>query len=147
MSRTGTTKRAHRAGAAAATATAAVESCDNPAARALAAAVAGAQPLPCRPQRSSHQDYDLQREGKPGRVGTWLRGWGRCVLDPVQVLGGVTCSQGAEDASLGGMLPTPLGKETWKAGRERGDRWNPGGPAPNPAVQMRNTGVTDFLEL
>lgn len=52
VSRTETTGRARGAGTAAATVTAAVESCDNQAARALAAAVvAGAQPLPCRPER------------------------------------------------------------------------------------------------
>lgn len=50
VSGTEPTKRARGARTAAATATAAVESCDNQAARALAAALAGAQLLPCRPE-------------------------------------------------------------------------------------------------
>lgn len=66
VSGTEPTGRARRAGAAAATATAAVESCDNQAARALAAALAGAQPLPCRPERGSHSDPDLLGKGELG---------------------------------------------------------------------------------
>lgn len=78
VSTTETTRRARGAGTAAATATVAVESCDNQAARALAAVVAGAQPLPCLPERGWHQVRDLLWEREPGRVGTWRRGWGRC---------------------------------------------------------------------
>lgn len=67
VSGTEPTRRTRGAGAAAATATAAVESCDNQAARALAAALAGAQPLlPRRPERGSHQDQDLLGKGELG---------------------------------------------------------------------------------
>lgn len=113
VSGTETTKRARGARTAAATATAAVESCDNQAARALAA-VAGAQPLPCRLEQGSHQNRDLLGEGEPGRVGTWRRGWGRCEPEPVQVLGDVTWSHAAGKSQLKNPLSEECTLRLWE---------------------------------
>lgn len=74
------TRRARGPAAPAATATA-VESCDNQAARARAAALAQAQPLPCRPSQASSETVTSE----PGLVGTRRGGWGRCELVAVQV--------------------------------------------------------------
>lgn len=114
VSGTETTRRARGARAAAATATAAVESCDNQAARALAAAVAGAQPLPSRLKQGSHQNRDLLGDGEPGRVGTWRGGWGRCEPEPVQVLGDVTWSHAARKSQLRNPLSEECTLRLWE---------------------------------